>query len=70
VGGEEWLFQVAGLAALTDQCKRLKVPLLRSVPGYLYAAQHRGRWFGDREGVERRKFFDAVRDAVGPAGMR
>ncbi len=68
MGGEEWLFQVAGLAALTDQCKRLKVPLLRSVPGYLYAAQHRGRWFGDTEGVERRKFFDAVRDAVRAGG--
>jgi hypothetical protein len=65
---DSWMFQVAGLAALTDQCKPLAVPLLQSLPGFLYAALFRGRPFETPDGKERRRFFHAVRDAVQAGG--
>ena len=57
-----WLFWIAAVASLTDQCRRYRVPFHLRLPAYLAAATLRGRKIGRDE--ERRDFFQAIRQDI------
>jgi len=54
-----WLFWIACVASLTDQCKPYRVPFHLRLPSYLAAAIVRGRRLESDE--ERRRFFQVIR---------